>query len=585
MTEILKKEKSEIEKEIESVAYFIEKSPKTGEYTLALKKDNKKTYVLSKYRPREHAIKQIGDDWGNKRTIWILIGFGFGYSTNKILDTVGENTTILIMEPNQNLLQEQFKIWNKKNSKVYYVTTIDPVKMKEQIASCIPRSEVYNFKICYLEGYLDYYKLYCNQVIEAISDVRMALLCDFYTRVGRGEEFQYNILRNARYLSEVYDIEALITQCRDIPAIVVCAGPSLEKNIDDIKNFKGIVIALGRTMTPLFKHGIRPDFVVSVDPTNLIYDTFGDYKVYDVPLVTLIEGSTDVVKGCKAEKYFIHNELIITGIFKSHINPVLDVSNTVSSLGLSFAQELQCNPVVIVGQDLAFTGDRHHAEDKEQLDDEEIPEMKMTKGYYGGEVKSCIGYIDQIRWIESQVLKRPEILHINATEGGAYIEGMTNMPLKQVIETYCIKDKPQIVHKRLVQESNIDYEKCMKSTRKTLRGIKQFANQISSCYQQLEEEYAKEEAKNIPKMRRLFQIINQLSKNMYKLPNVKVIMKIVLEKVEMVLSTNNENKEQLDETEDEEYRRTMSIQMEKYEYLAKESENLIILINMALEDQ
>ena len=52
------------------------------------------------------------------------------------------------------------------------------------------------------------------------------------------------------------------------PAFIVSAGPSLDKNIDMLKEVKGrgMIMAVDTAIKPLLKKGIVPDIVASVDP-------------------------------------------------------------------------------------------------------------------------------------------------------------------------------------------------------------------------------------------------------------------------------------------------------------------------------
>lgn len=575
-----------IKKEIESVEYFIEKSPKTNEYTVALKKNNKKQYILSKYKPREQAIKQLNNDWGNKDTIWILIGYGFGYMAEALLNHLGNDTSIIIIEPNQELLKEQLKVSpiRKEAKYIYFITTNEIMNINKQLQFLIPKTEMYNISIRYLAGYLEYYELTYKYIIEKISELKYHMEVNFYTILRRQEENYLNCLKNARYISENHDIYHLCKICENIPALIVCAGPSLEKNIDEIKNFKGIIVAIGRTMTPLHKRGITPDLVINVDPTDLVYETFGECKEHNIPLLTPVESNAKVVAGSHGEKYFIYNNSIITNIFKTSVNPTTAFYSSVSTLCLSFTEFLGCNPIIMVGQDLAYTGQKYHAGDTKNIEKTDIGFGKMIKGYDGQMVQSDEGMISIIRWMETQMLEYPDILHINATEGGAYIEGMLHMPLKKAIEKYCIKDKPKITHAKLLESQDINYEKCMQEAKTKLDKIQRLAKTIMSYYKQLEIEYAKDNKKSWTRINKCFNNIDKAEKSIQKVPDSEVLIKMLSEKIRMVLEANNENKARIEEKEWEENVRIMRNLYERYYYLAKECENFIKLIDIAMNE-
>lgn len=576
----------EIKNEIESIEYFIEKSPKTDDYTLALKKEGKKKYILSKYKPREYAIEQLGEDWGNKQTVWILIGFGFGYMTEAILNKVGQNTTIVIIEPNQKLLEEQLKLCPIKDwpKTIHFIKEIEPVIIQDQLENIITKSEMYNFKIHILENYVTYYSLFCQQIKDILANTKSTLEIGYYTALYHNAKNTLNTLKNIRFISENYDLLQLKKYCKDSPALIVSAGPSLDKNINEIKNFKGVVIAIGRTMAPLFEHGICPDFVISVDPIDVVYDTFGDYKEHNVPLITIVEGNSRVVAGSHKEKYFMQGPSsgsIIIELFKLQLNPQLDMFNTVASVALSFAQEMECSPIVFVGQDLAFTENKHHVGDKEEIQTQEMLPIQMIKGYYGGEVPSCEGYITMIKWFEAQIKKYPELIYINATEGGAYIEGMLHKPLHEVIKTYCIKEKPEIVHKKL-EQPDIDYEKQMQLLKKNLTKLQGLTKNMASYYKRIRIEHNRNHHQS--KLNQLYKQISLLSKEIDHIPNSGLLINWMLTQVESAIEVDGNYKEQIGETEEESNMRLIELQIERYESLAKNCIDFKRMIDMALEE-
>ena len=63
-------------------------------------------------------------------------------------------------------------------------------------------------------------------------------------------------------------ILGLKSQMADIPAAVVSAGPSLDKNIQLLKRGaeKFLIIAVSTALKPLLKTGVFPDFIVAIDP-------------------------------------------------------------------------------------------------------------------------------------------------------------------------------------------------------------------------------------------------------------------------------------------------------------------------------
>lgn len=71
-----------------------------------------------------------------------------------------------------------------------------------------------------------------------------------------------NVMKNAKYLCTAYKtIQLYQTIPLDTTGIVVAAGPSLNKNIYELKKAKGkaFIVAVDTAIKPLLKAGIVPD--------------------------------------------------------------------------------------------------------------------------------------------------------------------------------------------------------------------------------------------------------------------------------------------------------------------------------------
>ena len=104
---------------------------------------------------------------------------------------------------------------------------------------------------------------------------------------------------------------------RDMPAIVVAAGPSLNKNIDELKRAKGkaFIIAVDTAIKPLLKKGIIPDMFAIVDgkkPIELVQNE----EVKKIPLLTSISASHDVLEYHTGMKFFYNEgDIYINSMF------------------------------------------------------------------------------------------------------------------------------------------------------------------------------------------------------------------------------------------------------------------------------
>lgn len=144
-------------------------------------------------------------------------------------------------------------------------------------------------------------------------------------------------------------------------AIVVSAGPSLDKNIETLKKYKDnvVIIAVLQALRTLEKNGITPDFVVSIEQIDTTaqlkdIDTSKSYLILEPLSHQLMH-----VAKFKGKISYPSCSSIANNIWTSFANidnrPYIS-NGTVSYTAVYSAMLLGCKKIVLVGQDLAFCG-------------------------------------------------------------------------------------------------------------------------------------------------------------------------------------------------------------------------------------
>ncbi|MEE9542687.1 MAG: hypothetical protein V3V95_02755, partial [Thermodesulfobacteriota bacterium] len=179
---------------------------------------------------------------------------------------------------------------------------------------------------------------------------------------------------------------------------------------------------------------------------------------------------------------------------------------SVTTVALDMGIAFGCDPVVLIGQDLSFLGGRTHMEgsvyveqdviiDKEKgavtvvtaehMNEMEKPDedrfrpkmetnLLWLKGLDGERVPSKYDWVTFHQWFEDYMryLEKSDLTVkvINATEGGAFIEGMEHTTLADVIERYIKDEKPV---ERILEDAErakppVDYDGLLDSFREML---------------------------------------------------------------------------------------------------------------------
>ncbi len=102
-----------------------------------------------------------------------------------------------------------------------------------------------------------------------------------------------------------------------------------------------------------------------------------------------------------------------------------------------------CDPIILVGMDLAFTGNKFHAEDIETNVPISTSEQYASEDIFGNRVDSDPAFKSFVIELNTEI-KKTDALCIDATEGGARKEGTTIMRLRDAIDEYCQDDHPEI---------------------------------------------------------------------------------------------------------------------------------------------
>lgn len=268
------------------------------------------------------------------------------------------------------------------------------------------------------------------------------------------------------------------------PAIIVSAGPSLEKNINLLKGNedKFIIITGIRTLNTLKKEGIKPDFACVIDGSEAMYKVSKEALNYNTPLFFSESANKKIINEYKGKKvyftspgfYYLNQKL---GSFGTD---VVFQGGSVAHSCTAIAHYLGCDPIIFIGQDLAFTNNQIHAKnatlegEKLQADAHDI----YVKDINGNDIATSYALDSFRKSFEEFINKNNERTYINATEGGANIEGTEIKTLKEVIGNF-----DEIIDKNYIdefKESNVDIElvvKKLKENLKEIKKIKKFADE------------------------------------------------------------------------------------------------------------
>jgi hypothetical protein len=433
----------------EDICFYID-TAKNQELIVYAKQKEKIQYMNSRYNPQREAQRfaaQYADvvDY----SYMIFFGLGNGMIAEEIIKTRGEHVTYLFYEPSASLFRlvlENFDLTALiGNPRVRIVVrSMNDEKIDAAISGSICAD---NYKISFFDVLPTYKNLFEEEEKELEQKYRFfvglvnssVISAEYF-----GRSATYNNIYNMRYVLEgncEEDYRNVFPV--DRPAVIVAAGPSLEKNVHHLKEAKGkfLIIAVDTALRYLVEQGIQPDLAVVADPQKPV-ELFEDERVQQFPLAVYTAANYEIVKLMKQKIIFMSSECDyynkLFGLAGRHIHNLAG-GGSVATFAFVLAVAWGYRTIVLIGQDLALAPDKVHA-GNDDIDTFKLESDKIEiEGYYGDKVYTSPDYNFYKEWFEMAIKGNETLQVINATEGGAKIEGAIPMPLKTVIDTYDVE--------------------------------------------------------------------------------------------------------------------------------------------------
>lgn len=271
-------------------------------------------------------------------------------------------------------------------------------------------------------------------------------------------DWQRNVWANLPYAVRDPGVGALFDRFAGKPAILVASGPSLAKNIHLLPQARGraLIVAAGSGIEPLRKAGIQPDLALSFDAGEQNIQPFLglDAEMPTLPLVYSGVIYPQVVATWAGPRWVMGVDVypFETWIYRQLGQNKGEVSSgpSVANVTWDLLMRLGCNPIILVGQDLALTGGRTHADGVASAAAVDLDNLgvgyELVDGIDGEKVWTTTVMLTFKTWFEQRIILwrnlqtqagAPVQITIDATEGGARIEGTELLSLREAIDTYC----------------------------------------------------------------------------------------------------------------------------------------------------
>lgn len=417
---------------------------------------NGRWWGINSFYNREHAVDRGTQLLKNKGYISMLFILGMGNADyiKKIIEIVPSDTSIYIYEPDQRIFamnmyyNDLHKIFERKNT-FLFVEGLNEKKMDALVyyfSDNITARYVYTF---ISPGYDVIYGDELQEKVKTLNTVMDHSVVVDNTIDRFGEAINYNRIMNMPMIFDsilISDVKKQFQNHLDydnIPAIIIAAGPSLDKNIEKLHEVRGkaFIVAVDSSIRMCVQHNIIPDAFVTIDPCKQKI-LFENQLVEKLPFFYGMHSTYDNIKKLKGKKIFCHIDNIIPKEIAGRME-VIEAGGSVANTAFSIVEYLGFKNIITIGLDLAFLDKKKHASivyEDGGINEKEAKYYTYVKGQNGEMLQTYENFMIYKEQFEKKIENNSELTFINATEGGALIEGAVNMTLSEAIKKYCNKE-------------------------------------------------------------------------------------------------------------------------------------------------
>ena len=416
-----------------------------GQFNYVVEHDEARCFLHSLYdidREMEEMFRGVGRDI----EVLVLFGFGCGYA----LDYIGEHfpalERVIIIEPCLQLLRTVLKfekvvkrvgriksatfMWNKTSNQI-------AAELAGEINTNLKKKLGFAYHLAYRTLFKGYF--------EHIHQLLTAHVVQLQVNIATVDKNLYlktqNIISNLKVKS--IDIEVLLNKLQGIPAIMVSAGPSLNKNIHllEAAKEKALVVTVGSANKILYNRGTRPHLRAAFSPypdENMVFHGMDDFE--GIPLIFSNTLDYMVVQRYNARKarMVMVSDLMSRYFYRNsgQKHTLVEGGGTIANVTFDLLCRAGCGKIIFTGQDMCLTDNSFYADGSwsDQKFTGQEQGLIKTKDCFGNDVFTTKPLNGLKTSFEAVITRYPAIEFLNATEGGLPIENAPNKSLQEVLD-------------------------------------------------------------------------------------------------------------------------------------------------------
>lgn len=338
---------------------------KAGPVTASVMVEGKPRALASQYDPEKEAdrwVEQV-DLAGNACVV--VLGLGVGHHVNKLYEATARNGLIVVYEPSSARLRATLEhvdhaAWLRDP----LVFLADEHTTRAELTRWFDRYSGIVTQGTRLLTHAPTRQLDAESLDKfgsLVADVLRYCRTQVATTLVNAARTYTNLSMNLAHYAAGEGTDALHNAARGCPAVCVSAGPSLARNVallaDPEIREKVVVITAQTTLKPLLDRGVKPDFVTALDYASISSRFYeGLPSLEDVTLIAEPLANPAILDAYPGPIRVTHNDWLnrLLGDLAPSMIPIR-YGATVAHLSVYVAQHLGCDPIILLGQDLAFS--------------------------------------------------------------------------------------------------------------------------------------------------------------------------------------------------------------------------------------
>lgn len=330
--------------------------------------------LASRRRPLEEAQRLASTIDPHKSGAILILGFGLGYHVRALAERLGRDALLVVYEPDATLLRAVLERINHApwlaSTNILILTDADnTAEMTESIRGL---EALLSLGITIVEHPASVLRLGENAkaFTSNFANVVSAMRTHVITAMMQTDTTIRNLLMNVDHYASRPGITDLKDAAPGFPAIVVSAGPSLRRNIDRLASDPSlrehcVIIAVQTVLHQLLERGVKPHFVTALDYHEISRRFYEGLTPSDVEGITLVaepKSNPAILDAYPGAIRMIESDHLGTILGPKLARPLgaIKPGATVAHLAYYLARHLGCDPVILVGQDLAFTDGQYY---------------------------------------------------------------------------------------------------------------------------------------------------------------------------------------------------------------------------------